>query len=250
MSANDSVATVFHFIYPAVVVLGGWLFLKEKINKGVDLANQIKDLLEGKELSFGDSDEDEEDGEDKEDEEEGDGSDADAETINNALQKKYKEMLESEAEWVNLIEEEMFNQEYHVPPPLPIVAIKVKGDFVVQVKASVSVGFKFEYMNAKRYVYHINVFAGQISNDVIDIQEETYEFTFYAMGHLGIKAGVELEIHIGIISADVASIGFTAEAGVYAKLGGYFYYELKYTASNGREQNYSGALLIEIGAYL
>ena len=159
-------------------------------------------------------------------------------------------MLESEAEWVNLIEEEMFNQEYHVPPPLPIVAIKVKGDFVVQVKASVSVGFKFEYMNAKRYVYHINVFAGQISNDVIDIQEETYEFTFYAMGHLGIKAGVELEVHIGIISADVASIGFTAEAGVYAKLWGYFYYELKYTASNGREQNYSGALLIEIGAYL
>ena len=38
LSANDSVATVFHFIYPAVVVLGGWLFLKEKINKGVLLS--------------------------------------------------------------------------------------------------------------------------------------------------------------------------------------------------------------------
>ena len=38
LSANDSVATVFHFIYPAVVVLGGWIFLKEKINKGVLLS--------------------------------------------------------------------------------------------------------------------------------------------------------------------------------------------------------------------
>ena len=159
-------------------------------------------------------------------------------------------MLESEAEWVNIIEKEMFNKEFQVPPPLPIVAIKVKADFVVQVKASVSVGFKFEYMNGKRYMYHINVFAGQISNDVVDIQEETYEFTFYAMGHLGIKAGVELEVHIGILSTNIASIGFTAEAGVYAKLWGYFYYELKYTASDGRSQNYSGALLIEVGAYL
>lgn len=38
LSANDSVATVFHFVYPAVVVLGGWVFLKEKINKGVLLS--------------------------------------------------------------------------------------------------------------------------------------------------------------------------------------------------------------------
>lgn len=34
LAENDSVATVFHFIYPAVVVLGGWLFFKQKINKG------------------------------------------------------------------------------------------------------------------------------------------------------------------------------------------------------------------------
>ena len=239
----------------------------DQIKKGVNIAQQIKDLLEGKEVTIMDEeadDDDDEDGDDEEDEEEdeeedgdeeagdgeGDGSDEEAKSINEALQEKYKEMLDSEAEWVNLIEEEMFNKEFQVPPPLPIIAIKVKGDFVVQVKASVSVGFSFEYMNAKRYVYHINVFAGQISNDVIDIQEETFEFTFYAMGHLGIKAGVELEIHIGIISAEIASVGFTAEAGVYAKLWGYFYYEFKYTASGGRAQNYSGALLIEIGAYL
>lgn len=34
LSENDSVATVFHFIYPAVVALGGWLFFRQKITKG------------------------------------------------------------------------------------------------------------------------------------------------------------------------------------------------------------------------
>ncbi len=206
--------------------------ITEKINKGIDIAKQIKEILDTKE------------------EEDGEGKDDGAETINNALQKKYKEMLESEAEWVNLIEKELVKKELHTPPMLPIIAIKFAATFVVQVKASVSVGFDFEYVNGKRYVYHVNVFAGNISNDVIDIQEETYEFTFYAMGHLGIKAGVEVEFAIGLLSTEIASVGFTAEAGVYAKLWGYFYYELKYTASKGRSQSYSGALLIEVGAYL
>ncbi len=203
-----------------------------KIEKGIDIAKQIKEILNAKE------------------EEDGDGDDEGAETINNALQKKYKEMLESEAEWVNIIEKELVNKELRVPPALPIIAIKFEANFVVQVKASVSVGFEFEYMNGKRYLYHINVFAGTVSNDVIDIQEETYEFTFYAMGHLGIKAGVAVEFAIGLLSTKVASVGFEAEAGVYAKLWGYFYYELKYTASAGRSQDYSGALMIEVGAYL
>ncbi len=208
--------------------------ITEKINKGIDIAKQIKEILDSKEEEDGD----------------GDGDDEGAQTINSALQKKYKEMLESEAEWVNLIEKELVKKEIRTPPMLPIIAIKFAATFVVQVKASVSVGFDFEYINAKRYLYHINVFAGNISNDVIDIQEETYEFTFYAMGHLGIKAGVEVEFAIGLLSTEIASVGFTAEAGVYAKLWGYFYYELKYTASQGRSQNYSGALLIEVGAYL
>lgn len=34
----DGVATVFHFVYPAFVVLGGWLFFKEKLSKGTLLS--------------------------------------------------------------------------------------------------------------------------------------------------------------------------------------------------------------------
>jgi len=38
LTQNDSVATVFHFIYPAVVVFGGWLFFKQKLNVGTAIS--------------------------------------------------------------------------------------------------------------------------------------------------------------------------------------------------------------------
>lgn len=38
LADNDSIATVFHFIYPAVVVLGGWLLFKQKMSKGTLLS--------------------------------------------------------------------------------------------------------------------------------------------------------------------------------------------------------------------
>lgn len=38
LKENDSVATVFHFIYPAVVVLGGWMFFRQKMGKGTLLS--------------------------------------------------------------------------------------------------------------------------------------------------------------------------------------------------------------------
>ena len=45
-------------------------------------------------------------------------------------------------------------------------------------------------------------------------------------------------------------MGFEAGAGAYTNLYGYFYYELRYTQSNGKDIQYSGALLIQVGVYL
>ena len=53
-----------------------------------------------------------------------------------------------------------------------------------------------------------------------------------------------------MFSTDLASVGFRSEAGAYSKLWGYFYYELRYSTSNGRDQQYNGAMLIDVGAYL
>ena len=88
-----------------------------------------------------------------------------------------------------------------------------------------------------------------MTSDVIVLQEETYEFAFYAMGRLGIKAGLQMDFYVALIDEDVANVGFEAAAGPYARLWGYFYYELKYSASQGKNQKYNGALLIEMGAF-
>lgn len=116
--------------------------------------------------------------------------------------------------------------------------------------ACVSIGFDFEYQTGKRYTYTIDVFAGAVYNDEVSLLEEQYEFDFYVMGRLAVKAGLEFEFKVGLFSTDLDSVGFRAEAGAYTKLWGYFYYELKYTAGNGRSQSCSGALLIDVGAYL
>ena len=193
------------------------------------IAEEIKGLLEEAQ-----SDEDEEDGED----------------AYSNLTKRYSEMIQEESDWIKIVDKEIFSQEQRLPPALPIIAVEVKMDFVVKLDACISVGFDMEYLTGKRYTYTVDVFAGSIKNDVIILQEETFQFTFYALGRLAIKVGVELEFNIGLFSTDIASVGFAAGAGAYAKLWGYFYYDLKYTASTGWNQKYSGALLIEVGAYL
>ena len=70
------------------------------------------------------------------------------------------------------------------------------------------------------------------------------------MGTMGLRAGIRAGISVGLISTKLASVGFAAEAGAYVRVWGYFYYQLKYTASEGRSSSYSGALYLEFGIYL
>lgn len=198
-------------------------------DEGVEIAGQIKDLIDSSK----------EEGEDEESE---DGK--------SNLIKRYSEMMKGDSDWVRVVEQNIVDNEQQVPPPFPIIAINTEIDFVVKMNACISVGFDFEYMTGKRYTYTIDVFAGAVYNDTVTLLEETYQFDFYTMGRLEIKAGLEFEFKIGLFSTDLASVGFRSEAGAYSKLWGYFYYELKYTASNGRDQQYNGAMLIDVGAYL
>ena len=80
--------------------------------------------------------------------------------------------------------------------------------------------------------------------------EEHWEFEFYVMGTMGLRAGIKAGISVGLISTKIASVGFAAEAGAYVRVWGYFYYQLKYTASQGRSSSYSGAIYLEFGIYL
>ena len=202
---------------------------KNALDKGLDIADQIKELIDNAK---------------------DDGEDSDKEENANKLAERYKEMMDAESDWVKVLEQNIVDQEWRLPPALPIIAVNMEVNFVINVDACISVGFDFEYLTGKRYTYTIDVFAGKVYNDTVTLIEEQYEFDFYALGRLGVRAGLEFEFKVGLFSTDLDSVGFQAEAGAYTKMWGYFYYELKYTESEGRSQRYSGALLVDVGAYM
>ncbi len=180
---------------------------------------------------------------------EGLGSDKEEDDPANDLIKKYKAMLDTESDWVNIVEKEIWSYGYRIPP-IMIIEIKVEIKFVIQANMNISLGAEFWYKTAKRYSYNVEIFAQNVTSDVIDFVEEQYEFTFYVMGTLGLRAGIKAEAKICLFSDKFASAGFAAEAGAYIRMWGYFYYQLTYRESVGKESKYAGALYFELGIYL
>lgn len=169
--------------------------------------------------------------------------------IADTLADKYKAMLEDGGDWVNIYEKELFSFEQAVDP-FHILVFGLDINFVVGAKMNVSVGCDFSYQNAKRYIFAVNVFAGTATSDTVDIIPEQYDFRFYIMGTLGLRAGISLEIKVGLFSLDLDSIGLEGEVGAYVQLWGYFYYEVSYRQATGKISKYAGALYLEFGIYL
>lgn len=168
-------------------------------------------------------------------------------SVSKSLAERYSELLADEADWVEIYKRPLVDQHFRV---LLIIDIQVKLEFVVSANVNISIGMTYWYKNAKEYVFCVRVKERTATNDTIDLVEEQYEFTAYAMGTLGIKAGVRLTVRVGLLSTSIASVGISADVGGYAQVWGYLYYELKYTASAGRNSRAMGAMYLEIGIYL
>lgn len=168
-------------------------------------------------------------------------------SVSKSLTERYSELLADEADWVEIYKRPLVDQHFRV---LLIIDIQVKLEFVVSANVNISIGMTYWYKNAKEYVFCVRVKERTATNDTIDLVEEQYEFTAYAMGTLGIKAGVRLTVRVGLLSTSIASVGISADVGGYAQVWGYLYYELKYTASAGRSSRAMGAMYLEIGIYL
>lgn len=168
-------------------------------------------------------------------------------SVAKSLAERYSDMLDDEADWVELYSKSLTESHVRV---IGIIDIEFKIEFVVSANVNISMGMTYWYKNAKRYVYSIMVFDRKVTSDTIDLSEEQYEFTVYAIGTIGIRAGIRLSVAVGLISTKLASVGFTAEAGGYAQVWGYLYYQLKYAASQGRSTSSMGAIYMEIGVYM
>ena len=207
--------------------------------KLVNIGKQITELMEQKERFLGEKMVDE-NGEEVEW----------AGTNGGGLADKYSAMMENaEESWVEIFRQEIFSQEGNVDP-LHILCYGVNADFVVSANLYVTLGLTFSYSVAKRYNFSLQLFHKSCTNETIDLEESNYNFDFYVMGTMGIRAGVEFEIAVGLFSLKLDSIGICAEAGAYAQMWGYFYFHKSWSQSGGTDSNCAGALLVEVGLYL
>ena len=164
------------------------------------------------------------------------------------LADKYADMLENNPDWIDLVNVNIFSNEARILAG--IIVVGVQGDFVVSAKVNIMLGMSFEYSVSKRYTFTLNVFSKSSSSNCVDLTKSNYRFDMYVMGTLGLRAGIRLTVYAGLFSKKVASIGITAEAGAYVQMWGYFYYSTSWEAGSSKKSSASGAMLLEVGAYL
>lgn len=159
----------------------------------------------------------------------------------------YCDLIQGGSDWIELFEQNIFDK--RIPVLFGIIQIKISADFVVSAYINVALGTSFEYSDGTCYAFYGGIFARNFRSYTTDLADEVFTFRFYTLGELGIRAGIRLELAVGLFNCDWNSVGFTAEAGVYGKLYGYFYYE--YTKVNRVSSSLStGALYFELGIYL
>ena len=173
------------------------------------------------------------------------GSDGTTETISEL----YREVMQTASDaWIEIINQELFDVSGSAF--LHIFCYQIKGSFVVSANMAVAMGMNFEYNTQKQYNFSVRVKSRQTTNETIDIITPQYTFDFYVIGTIGVRAGLRLEMYVGLFSLKLDRIGIVAEVGVYTQLYGYFFYHLEWKQGTQKKSNSAGALYIELGMYL
>lgn len=167
------------------------------------------------------------------------------------LMERYSEMLETESDWITLVEKEIFDQDINIL----IFAVGIEVDFVIKANVNVALGANLEYVVGKRYSFWYDIIGKTSGSSTVDILDERFAFQFYVMGTIGLKMGIKSELKAGVISTKIGSIGVSTEFGPYVKLWGFFIYEYtKLRPANTNTWQYGermmGALYFEFGLYI
>ena len=166
-----------------------------------------------------------------------------------SLAKIYQDVMKNANDtWIDIVDIKLF--ENNGSAFLHIFCWQIKGSFVVSANLAVSIGMNFEYTTQKLYNFSVRVKSRTSTNETIDIITPNYTFDFYVVGTIGIRAGLRLEMYVGLFSLKLDKIGITADVGAYAQLWGYFFYHLEWKQGAEKKSNSAGALYIEIGIYL
>lgn len=159
----------------------------------------------------------------------------------------YQKMIAVESDYIEVARINIFQSMWQLA--YGIIQVKISLDFVVGLNVNVAMGVNFEYTNGTRYLFWVRIYAAKAGTETTSLIDEEYSFQFYIMGMIGLRLGFELEFAVGLISADVNSIGVTVGTGVYFELYGYFMYEMQMKKGIKTSKS-SGALYFELGIYL
>ena len=163
------------------------------------------------------------------------------------LQELYNSMLELDSDWVELYRKNIFSMKKTVAK---IIKFELTVDFVVEMNIRMAMGMNFNYTNAKRYVFGVYLFKRRTTTRTYNLVNEQYNLRLYAMGAVGLRAGVEIWPSVSLISKKVATVGIVAKLGAYLKGYGYVLYALHYEAGKPKTSNASGALYVEVGMFM
>lgn len=202
---------------------------KDTVTKVKDLVNKLGkklDALEGKDTG---------------------GEREEIDTSKLSLQELYNSMLELDSDWVELYRKQIFSMKKTVAK---IIKFELTVDFVVELNIRMAMGMNFNYTNAKRYVFGVYIFKHRTTTRTYNLVNEQYNLRLYAMGAVGLRAGVEIWPSVSLISRKVATVGIVAKLGAYLKGYGYVLYALHYEAGKPKTSNASGALYVEVGMFM
>ena len=160
----------------------------------------------------------------------------------------YTDMMDAESDWVEIFEKEISKTDMRLL--LGIINIRITTSFVVSVDMNAALGMEFEYISGDRYCFWLRIKDKDAGSETIRLIDQKSTFQFYVMGTIGVRAGVNIEIAVGLFSVDMASVGLGAETGAYVRLYGYFFYTTSSLNGVVTSSNTAGALYMEVGVYL
>lgn len=171
-------------------------------------------------------------------------------SVGGGFEDKYANFIqESDAEYVTLVNKSIGSWELPVDP-LHIVALGLDINFVVKFKLNVMLGASLTYANAKELSVSFTVLHPSSESNSGDLETPNFQVDFFIFGMAGIRVGLEFDFKIGVVSTKIASLGVSAEVGVYLEFYGFFYVAYKWESGSGSSSEMFGSLLLQFGAYL
>ena len=174
-------------------------------------------------------------------------------TASGGLAEKYAAFMEDANEdWVDLIIVNLIDLRGAVDP-FHILAYGLQVDFVVSANPERGPRHDLPIRKLQAPFLHPVCQEKEGGSDTVDLSTNGYQFDFYVMGSIGIRAGIRAKATVGLFSTKLAGIGIADRSRGLRPVVGLFLLPLENWKIAGKWQkksSYSGAVLIEVGVYL